>query len=187
MSRRIVAAALVIGLAGPAVAVELNSKAIAIKQADEMKWRDPTGAAPVNQKVLFGDPSKPGYYMVMNRFKPGTFSKPHFHPNDRFITVVQGTWYVGTGNKWDKDATIGVNFTSAEGSRPEGSEKRTSSSRISISCRLVKPCSCKYEIRSCTRFSGAEAPAVTATLRDPASHSDFTSRKSSTRCAATPP
>jgi hypothetical protein len=36
------------------------------------------------------------------------FSKPHFHPNDRFITVVQGTWYVGTGNKWDKDATIGV-------------------------------------------------------------------------------
>ena len=36
------------------------------------------------------------------------FSKPHYHPNDRFITVVQGTWYVGTGNKWDKDATVGV-------------------------------------------------------------------------------
>ena len=40
--------------------------------------------------------------------QPGNFSKPHFHPNDRFITVVKGTWYVGTGNKWDKDATIGV-------------------------------------------------------------------------------
>ena len=87
MSRRIVAAALVIGLIGPAAAVELNPKAIAIKQADELPWRDPTGAAPVNQKVLFGDPSKPGYYMVMNRFQPGNFSKPHFHPNDRFITV----------------------------------------------------------------------------------------------------
>ena len=108
MSRRIIAAALLIGFAGPAAAVELNPKAIVIKQADEMKWRDPTGAAPVNQKVLFGDPTKSGYYMVMNRFKPGNFSKPHFHPNDRFITVVQGTWYVGTGNKWDKDATVGV-------------------------------------------------------------------------------
>ena len=45
MSRRIVAAALVVGLIGPAAAVELNPKAIAIKQADDIKWRDPTGAA----------------------------------------------------------------------------------------------------------------------------------------------
>jgi quercetin dioxygenase-like cupin family protein len=46
--------------------------------------------------------------MVMVRFKPGAFSRPHFHPNDRFITVIKGTWWVGTGNKWDKDATIPV-------------------------------------------------------------------------------
>lgn len=113
MHQRIIAAAIVIGLVGPAAAVELNPKAIAIRQADDIKWRDPTGAAGVNQKILFGDPTKPGFYMVMNRFKPGNFSKPHFHPNDRFITVVQGTWYVGTGNKWDKDATIAVKAGSA--------------------------------------------------------------------------
>ena len=93
MFRRIAAAAVLIAAAGPSMAVELNSKAIAIRQADELKWRDPT---------------KPGFYMVMNRFKPGAFSKPRFHPNDRFITVIKGTWYVGTGNKWDKDATIPV-------------------------------------------------------------------------------
>ena len=93
MFQRIVAAAFVVGLIGQASAVELNPAAITIKQADDLKWRDPT---------------KPGYYMVMNRFKPGNFSKPHFHPNDRFITVVKGTWYVGTGNKWDKDATVPV-------------------------------------------------------------------------------
>jgi hypothetical protein len=108
MPHRAIAAALLVALIGPAAAVELNPKAIAIKQADEIKWRDPTGAAGVNQKILFGDPSKPGFYMVMNRFKPGNFSRPHFHPNDRFITVVQGTWWVGTGNKWDKNATIPV-------------------------------------------------------------------------------
>jgi hypothetical protein len=42
----------------------------------------------------------------MNRFKPGNFSRPHFHPNDRFITVVKGTWWVGTGTKFDPNATV---------------------------------------------------------------------------------
>jgi quercetin dioxygenase-like cupin family protein len=108
MSHRLVAAILFAGLIGPAAAVELDPKAIVIRQADELKWRDPTGAAGTNKMVLFGDPTKPGFYMVMNRFKPGNFSKPHFHPNDRFITVIKGTWYVGTGSKWDKDATVPV-------------------------------------------------------------------------------
>src|SRR5262245_31694145 len=29
-------------------------------------------------------------------------------PQRLFITDVKGTWYAGTGNKWDKDATIGI-------------------------------------------------------------------------------
>jgi quercetin dioxygenase-like cupin family protein len=53
--------------------------------------------------VLHGDPTKTGLYVTLNRFKPGNFSKPHFHPNDRFITVLKGTWWVATGNKVDKD------------------------------------------------------------------------------------
>jgi hypothetical protein len=112
MSHRLAAAALAIGLfAGMpsiATAVELNPAAISIKLPADIKWRDPTGAAGVNQAVLFGDPTKPGLYIVLNKFKPGNFSRPHFHPNDRFITVIKGTWYVGTGNKWDKDATVAV-------------------------------------------------------------------------------
>src|SRR5262245_48361085 len=97
---------LALGLLGPASAVELNPAAIAIRIPAEIKWRDPLGTAGVNQAVLHGDPTKPGLYIVMNKFKPGNFSKPHFHPNDRFITVVSGIWWVGTGNKWDKDATV---------------------------------------------------------------------------------
>jgi quercetin dioxygenase-like cupin family protein len=112
MSHRVIAPAFAVALTvafSPAAnAAELNPKAIAIKLPDTIKWRDPTGAAPVNQAILHGDPTKPGLYVVMNRFKPGAFSRPHFHPNDRFITVIKGTWYVGTGNKWDKDATIAV-------------------------------------------------------------------------------
>lgn len=99
---------LAFGLLGPAIAVELNPAAIAIKLPSDIKWRDPLGVSGVNQAILQGDPTKPGLYVVMNKFKPGNFSKPHFHPNDRFITVVSGTWWVGTGNKWDKNATVPV-------------------------------------------------------------------------------
>jgi quercetin dioxygenase-like cupin family protein len=80
----------------------LDPKAVTYTPPDQYKWRDPTGAAPVNQVVLAGDPTKPGPYVTINRFKPGNFSKPHFHPNDRYITVLKGTWWVATGNKWDK-------------------------------------------------------------------------------------
>src|SRR5213596_2625045 len=92
--------------AGAAFAADLNPAALVYKSPDQLKWRDPTGAAGINQAVLVGDPEKPGLYVVMNRFKPGNFSKPHFHPNDRFITVVKGTWWVTTGNKVDKDNMV---------------------------------------------------------------------------------
>ena len=42
--------------------------------------------------VLFGDPSKPGLYGVMTKWLAGNhFSRPHVHPNDRYITVLSGT------------------------------------------------------------------------------------------------
>jgi quercetin dioxygenase-like cupin family protein len=91
---------------GTAAAVELDPKALVYKLPDQLHWRDPLGVSGVNQAVLQGDPTKPGLYVVLNRFKPGNFSRPHFHPNDRFITVVKGTWWVATGNKFDPDNTV---------------------------------------------------------------------------------
>ena len=89
-------------------AVELDPKALVYKLPADIKWRDPTGAAGTNQAILAGDPTKPGPYIVLNRFKPGNFSKPHFHPNDRFITVVKGTWWVATGNKHDTSQMVAM-------------------------------------------------------------------------------
>src|SRR3954471_8832534 len=84
--------------ANVAGALELNPAALIYQAPDQLKWRDPLGVSGVNQAALQGDPTKPGLYIVLTRFKPGNFSKPHFHPNDRFITVVKGTWWVATGN-----------------------------------------------------------------------------------------
>jgi quercetin dioxygenase-like cupin family protein len=58
--------------------------------------------------VLFGDPEKPGPYVVRLRWLPGNMSRPHFHPNDRFFVVISGTWWLGTGSKFDPDSTVPV-------------------------------------------------------------------------------
>jgi quercetin dioxygenase-like cupin family protein len=108
--RRILAglAALALGAVAAhsaAHSAELDPTALIYRLPDQLQWRDPTGAAGVNQAILHGDPTKPGLYVVLNRFKPNNFSRPHFHPNDRFITVVKGTWWVATGNKFDPALT----------------------------------------------------------------------------------
>jgi hypothetical protein len=90
----------------PTQAVELNKAAVIYQLPDQIKWNPPSATGAQNS-VLVGDPSKPGLYMVLNKWLKGNhFSRPHFHPNDRFITVIQGTWWVGTGTKFDPANTV---------------------------------------------------------------------------------
>jgi len=39
---------------------------------------------------------------------PRQLSRPHWHPNDRYITVLKGPWWVGTGDKFDPDSTVAL-------------------------------------------------------------------------------
>jgi quercetin dioxygenase-like cupin family protein len=89
-----------------AQAVELNPAAVIYQLPDQIKWQDPLGVSGAKNAVLMGDPNKPGLYAVMVKWLPGNFSRPHFHPNDRFITVLKGTWWVGTGTKFDIGQTV---------------------------------------------------------------------------------
>ena len=53
-------------------------------------------------EILYGDPEVGGQPFVMRiRELPGTVVPPHSHPIDENITVVQGTWYFGLGEKFD--------------------------------------------------------------------------------------
>ena len=47
--------------------------------------------------TIVGDPSKPGIYVQRITWAPHTGSRPHFHDQARYITVLKGTWYVATG------------------------------------------------------------------------------------------
>jgi hypothetical protein len=89
---------------GSAKVTDLNPAALAYKLPDQIKWTDePSGA---KAAVLLGDLAKPGLYIVLVKWTPHQMSHPHWHPNDRFITVLSGTWWVGTGTKFDPDGTV---------------------------------------------------------------------------------
>jgi len=84
---------------------QLDPKAISIKLPDQIPWK--RSAAGTNETaVLYGDPDKPGFYVLMFKWLPGNMSRPHWHPHDRMITVLKGTWWVGTGDKFDPDSTV---------------------------------------------------------------------------------
>jgi hypothetical protein len=91
------------GMLSISSAAELNPAAVIYKLPDQISWSAPD-ARGVQNAVVVGDPSKPGFYVVFTKWLKGNhFSRPHFHPNDRYITVLQGTWWVGSGPKFDPD------------------------------------------------------------------------------------
>jgi quercetin dioxygenase-like cupin family protein len=79
----------------------LDPKAISIRLPAEIEWKD--SAIGAETATLTGDESKPGLYVILVKWKAHHNSRPHFHPNDRFITVLSGTWWVNTGRKYDPD------------------------------------------------------------------------------------
>jgi hypothetical protein len=89
---------------GPVNAGHLNPAAIAYKLPNQIKWADDESGA--KMAVLAGEPAKPGLYVILVKWSPHHMSRPHWHPNDRFITVISGTWWVGTGPKFDPASTV---------------------------------------------------------------------------------
>ncbi len=96
------------GMLNISSAAELNPAAVIYKLPDQIPW-GPVNAAGAQTAVVVGDPAKPGFYMVYNKWTKGNhFSRPHFHPNDRYIVVLQGTWWVGSGPKFDPANTTAM-------------------------------------------------------------------------------
>ena len=94
-------------MAGAAQASDLDPKAIAIKLPSEIVWSKPTDEG-LQTMIVAGDPNKPQMYALLAKWPKGHMSHPHYHETDRFITVVSGTWWVGTGDKWDPKASAPV-------------------------------------------------------------------------------
>jgi len=113
--RRIILSALVTGTfvgIGAVTAADvspaaLNPAAIAIKYPKDIVWVEAEQGSATS--VVAGDPDKPGaFYAVLTKWHAGHSSRPHYHQNDRYIQVLSGTWWVGTGAKYDPEHTTPV-------------------------------------------------------------------------------
>lgn len=69
---------------------------------DELAWqREPTG---VERVAIAGNNEAPGVYVYRVRFPAGFRNAPHFHPDDRVVTVMSGTLSMGYGERFDETA-----------------------------------------------------------------------------------
>jgi quercetin dioxygenase-like cupin family protein len=70
----------------------------------ELKWAAaPAAYAPGAQlAVVNGSPFKAGMYVVRFKVPAGYVIPAHTHPNDENVTVLSGSFNIGTGDKLDK-------------------------------------------------------------------------------------
>jgi quercetin dioxygenase-like cupin family protein len=74
--------------------------------SEDLKWVDEPDGLGFKTAIVDGDPAKPGIYIIQVKFPPWVMSKPHFHPEARYATVLKGTWYTGAGDVFDPDKTV---------------------------------------------------------------------------------
>ena len=72
-------------------------------QADGVKWGPGPATNPsgVQFAVVSGNPSNDGLYVVRLKVPAGCKTQ-HSHPNDENVTVISGSFNIGTDNKLDQ-------------------------------------------------------------------------------------
>jgi ketosteroid isomerase-like protein/quercetin dioxygenase-like cupin family protein len=88
--------------AAPGDAVDAASQAAA-----SMQWvplRTPGFASGAEMAVIHGDPRGTGDYTIRIRFPDGYEIPPHWHPGAEHLTVLQGTFMLGMGERFDQSA-----------------------------------------------------------------------------------
>lgn len=76
-------------------------------QASDAPYETDADSQRLGYVVLSGDPEAAGVYVIRLRIPPGLpLFRPHFHDQDRFITVISGTWAFGRGDSGECKDTI---------------------------------------------------------------------------------
>src|SRR5262245_21602677 len=99
----VVASAVMIG-AAMALAMTAGDKAKKIVglTPEEVRWFAPPYYHDGRQRAqLLGDSSQGGAWIDRVRIPKGVRVLAHTHPQDEVVTVIEGTWYLGEGERFD--------------------------------------------------------------------------------------
>lgn len=94
-------------IAAGAIASDVHHHAAV--QGDDLKWTAPAAYAKGAQfSVVHGDPTREGMYVVRLKVPAGFRIAAHTHPNDENVTVLSGTFHIGTGDILDQTRAVAI-------------------------------------------------------------------------------
>jgi hypothetical protein len=106
MNKTLSAVAALVTIAGAVIwatsSAERGKKEIVGSTPDEVRWFTPPYYNDGRQRAqLFGDSSQGGNWIDRAKIPGGARVLAHTHPQDELVTVIEGTWYLGEGAKFD--------------------------------------------------------------------------------------
>lgn len=112
MKRVLLAAAAVIALVAVALAMnreEQHRKEIVGLSLAQVRWFTPPYYKDGRQRAqLYGDSSSQGGAWIDRvKIPAGGRVLAHTHPHDELVTVIEGTWYLGEGERFDQASLKG--------------------------------------------------------------------------------
>ena len=70
---------------------------------DEVRWFTPPYYRDGRQRArMYGDSSRGGAWVDRVKMPAGMRVPAHKHPHDELVTVIEGTWYLGQGERFDQ-------------------------------------------------------------------------------------
>ena len=75
-----------------------------MKVPDDLKWSEGPKSLPPGAQVTLmeGDPAKEGPFTLRLKLPADYTIMPHWHPKIEHVTVIEGEFYMGAGEKLDK-------------------------------------------------------------------------------------
>src|SRR5207248_3384263 len=79
-----------------------NKKQVTGVTPDQVRWFTPSYYKDGRQRAqLYGDSNGDGEWIDRAKIPGGARVLAHTHPQDELVTVIEGTWYLGEGAKFD--------------------------------------------------------------------------------------
>jgi quercetin dioxygenase-like cupin family protein len=101
MKRIVVTVGMIALLGGARAVIGQEGKDHGFIQPSEVKWGSAPASVPAGAQgaVLQGDPANAGPFTLRLKLPDGYRIPPHYHPAIEHITVIQGTFVLGMGDK----------------------------------------------------------------------------------------